>query len=77
MGLRGHEHVLEQKRIYKPVVKNFFANRVVNIWNSLPDNVIQAKTLNIFKNKLDKLWSNQDLLTNYKASIDTRKYIKC
>jgi len=35
-----------------------FCSRVVNrpIWNSLPDSVVDADTLDIFKNRLDKHW---------------------
>ena len=35
---------------------NFFGNRAANIWNSLPTSVVQAPSLNSFKNRLDKLW---------------------
>ena len=31
----------------------FFSNRVVDQWNTLPHDVVTAKSLNIFKNKLD------------------------
>ena len=34
---------------------NFYTNRAVNAWNALPDDVIEAKTVNKFKKKLDKL----------------------
>ena len=74
MGLRGHEYTLEQKRIYKPVCKNYFSNRVVKLWNKLPEHVIRSESLNTFKNRLDKLWYNQDLLTDYRSSIDPKKY---
>ena len=48
-------------KIYKEKSKhavraNFFGNRVANIWNSLPTSVVQAPSLNSFKNRLDKLW---------------------
>ena len=48
-------------KIYKEKCKhavraNFFGNRVANIWNSLPTSVVQAPSLNSFKNRLDKLW---------------------
>ena len=33
---------------------NFFSVRVVNSWNQLPEEVISAKTVNSFKNRLDK-----------------------
>ena len=47
----------------------FFTNRVVNIWNSLPDYVLHADTVNCFKRRLDTFWSNQDLVYNFKAEI--------
>ena len=65
MELRGHDYILEQKRIYKPVCKNYFSNRVVKLWNKLPEHVIRFASVNIFKNRLDKLLYNQDLLTDY------------
>jgi len=34
-------------------VNFFFTNRVVNIWNSLPDYVVHADTINCFKSRLD------------------------
>ena len=37
-----------------------FTNRVINIWNSLRNNVVRAKATNAFKNLLDKFWSNQE-----------------
>jgi len=33
------------------------------------ESVISASTTDSFKNKLDKFWSNQDLLYNYKAEL--------
>ena len=74
MELRGHDYTLEQNRIYKPVCKNYFLNRVVKLWNKLPEHVIRSESLNIFKNRLDKLWYNQDLLADYRSSIDPQKY---
>ena len=49
--------------------KFFFTNRVVNIWNSLPEYVVHADTINCFKSRLDKFWSHQDLIYNFRAEI--------
>ena len=49
-------------------------NRATNTWNSLPSHIIGAASLNIFKNSLDTLWSRQELLYNYKASINKKDY---
>ena len=55
---------------------NFFVNRIVNNWNSLPREVVGAASLNAFKNLLDSLWSNQDLLYNdYRAVIEKKDYV--
>ena len=53
---RGHS-----LKLFKPHVKtslriHFFTNRVINHWNSLPEEIVSAPTLNTFKNRLDKLW---------------------
>jgi hypothetical protein len=52
---RGHN-----KKLTKPVCHtngqlNFFSNRVVNYWNSLPPDIVNAKTLGSFSDKLRSL----------------------
>jgi len=47
--------------------KIFFTERVVNLWNSLPPLVVEAPSLNCFKTRLDKFWSNQDAVSDFKA----------
>ena len=42
-----------------------FTNRVIPIWNSLPNHVVSADTINTFKNRLDKFWSDQEVLYDY------------
>jgi len=45
------------------------ANRVIPIWNSVSDYVVSAETVNAFTRRLDKLWTDQDVLYNYKADL--------
>ena len=49
----GHSLRIRGKPFRTEVRKNFFTQRVVNVWNSLPQNVVEAKTLSDFKKKLD------------------------
>ena len=35
---------------------------------------VNAVSLNIFKNSLDRLWAKQDLLSNYRGVIDKKLY---
>ena len=66
---RGHDMRLYLQRSIKPVRKNSFGVRIVNIWNNLPENVVNSPNVNIFKNRLDKHWENQDILFNYRAEL--------
>ena len=54
--------------------KHFLINRIAKLWNSLPHNTVESKNLNMFKNKLNKLWSNQKVLYDYTREIDTSLY---
>jgi len=40
--------------------KFYFTDRFVSEWNSLPNYVVSANTLNCYTNRLDKYSSNQD-----------------
>ena len=53
---RGNSQKLYKPRLNKGILQrfNFFSIRVVNSWNKLPEDVISAKTVNSFKNRLDK-----------------------
>ena len=33
-----------------------FSNRIIPIWNSLPDYIVASPTINTFKARLDKFW---------------------
>jgi len=46
------------------------------IWNSLPNEVITATSINSFKNRLDLFWADQEVLYNYKANITGNRGIK-
>jgi ribonuclease P/MRP protein subunit RPP40 len=66
---RGNSLKLKANRSKYDLRKYFFTNRVVNIWNSLPDAVVLSKSVNFFKNNLDKFWSNQDVLFHYRSDL--------
>jgi hypothetical protein len=56
---RGHSLKLEKRRASKTTRQQFFPFRIVNTWNSLPENIVSAPTINSFKARLDKLWGNK------------------
>ena len=54
---RGNKYKLQKSASHYNLRKFSFCSRVVNIiWNSLPDSVVCADTLNTFKSRLDKHW---------------------
>ena len=42
------------------------ANQLQHIWNSLPNCVVSADSIN-YKSRLDKFWKSYDFLHDYKA----------
>lgn len=51
-------------KLFKPALKKnlncrkyFFTQIALNEWNGLPTEVINAETVNSFKNRLDKFWN--------------------
>jgi ribonucleases P/MRP protein subunit RPP40 len=53
---RGHSLKLQKDRCKTRIRSNFFSQRVINMWNSLPTEVVGAPSLNSFKGRLDKHW---------------------
>jgi hypothetical protein len=51
---RGHNCRIVKHRSHLDIRKYFFSQRVVNSWNSLPQDVIDAESVNTFKNRLDR-----------------------
>ena len=51
---RGHRFKLSVRRAKHQIRAKVFSNRVVGIWNQLPDAVVSAASTNQFKNLLDK-----------------------
>ena len=67
---RGHNLKLCINRTKYDLRKHFFINRIGIIWNSLPNNVVKADNVNIFKNRLDKFWVSQDCVYDYQAELN-------
>ena len=53
---RGHRFRIVKVRSRLDIRSKFFSQRVVNVWNEPPVNVVEAETVNSFKNRLDDHW---------------------
>ena len=66
LNTRGHNLKLYYSRSNKEHPKlHSFNQRVVHPWNSLPEDVVNSKNINTFKNRLDKHWENLPLRYSY------------
>ena len=56
---RGNTRKVAKPHAQSRIRKNHWSIRTINDWNSLPDSVITATSLNQFKAQLDKHWSQE------------------
>jgi len=47
-----------EERLNRDVLKYNYGNKVMNLWNILPEEVINANSINMFKDGLDKYLYN-------------------
>jgi len=59
---RGNSFKIITRRCHYDLRKYSFCNQVTNIWNSLPNDVVNASSLNVFKNRLDTHLIYQDAM---------------
>ena len=51
---RGHNYTLVKKQSRLDVRKYSFSQRTIHVWNNLSTDCVQASSVNMFKNKIDK-----------------------
>ena len=69
---RGHSFKLPKKSAKNNIKGHVFSHRVVNDWNSLPDDVVSAPNVNAFKNRLHSHWRNHPWPYNWEAELKLR-----
>ena len=65
---RGNSLRLKVARCKYDIKKFSFCNRIVNMWNSLPDYVVNSVSVNAFKNNLDKYWKCEVFYYDFEAN---------
>ena len=60
-------------------IKFYFAARIVNIWNNLPDYVVYVNSVALFKKRMDKFCADQNVMFDWTGDItgtgDRSEYI--
>lgn len=49
---RGHSQKLRKRKAVRIAERQFFGNRVINDWNSLPQEVVESTSVRVFREKL-------------------------
>ena len=52
--MRGHSLRIRGSKFKTELRRNYFSQRVVNLWNSLPQSAVDAGTVSTFKEELDR-----------------------
>ena len=61
-NLRGHSMKIGKERSRLDIRKYSFSQRVVNSWNLLPQNIVDAESINQFKTLLDRHFQDMDVM---------------
>ena len=64
---RGHARKLFKIRANRNTRKNFFTLRICNLWNSLPELVVESKDVLQFEKRIDFWWRNAEFKFDYKV----------
>ena len=55
LKLKKHQHLKGKDNSFR---NSFFSERIFDKWNSLPEEVVKAPSVNAFKDRLDRFWAN-------------------
>ena len=67
---RGHSQKLARSHCRTKRRADFFTNRIISPWNSLPQHVIDAQSVSAFERRLDKHWNGLQIKYNFEAQLD-------
>jgi len=66
---RGNDFSLLKYRRHYDLRKFSFTNRIIKIWNSLPNAVVDVNYVEVSKSRLDNFWKFQDVKIDYTADL--------
>ena len=66
---RGNDFRLSKNRCHYDLRKFLFTNRTVNIWNRLPNAVVDVDSVDLFKSRLDNFWMSQGVKYDYTVNL--------
>ena len=70
---RGNSLKLAKQRNRLQIRSTYFSQRIISLWNSLPETVTEAHNVNTFKSRLDAHWANLPMLYDPECSPSNQK----
>ena len=67
---RGHNFKLFVQHANFNIRKWFFSIRIVDIWNRLPSNVVNASNVMCFEKRFDKCWEDLKIKFDHEAPLN-------
>ena len=71
---RGHNFKLFVQHANFNIRKWFFSIRIVDIWNRLPSNVVNASNVMCFEKRLDKCWADLKIKFDHEAPLNYSEF---
>ena len=62
---RGHKFKLQKQNVRTLQRKCFYSQRVIDSWNSLPNDVVDSPSLHVFKKRLDPHFEGKGKIYSY------------
>ena len=69
INTRGHSLKLQKNFSRTNIRKYSFSNRIIDSWNSLPESIASAPSINTFKNRLDRHTKSHPALYDWEANL--------
>jgi len=77
---RGNKFKLYNQTFIHNFGKYFFSARIVNIWNSLSNWVVDVQSVDLFKVRLDRFWAEREVMYDWKSELarigDRSEYVE-
>ena len=72
---RGQDFMLKTQTYKTKYRKNFFSLRITNILNKLSHHVVNASSMNSFKNSVDRYFINNNMYFDYKFKPEAEQQL--
>ena len=73
---RGNSKRLFKRRTRHNICRHSFSHRVIDLWNSLPEQVVSAPSVTSFEARLDRHWSNLVVKYDFDQALTSMQPLK-